>query len=176
MQLGLKLIFLERFFPLSQGCDMMQGSITVPLTRDHSSSRCDQECGDRIRTGMKNALVIKFSQPEEEGREPGRQDHRVIVDPSDGQSFPAYNGIDPLFSGHSLCFLPHRFGLQQVFHIRDEPNASFERYPQSVDVAAGGGFEGLSGYRMACNKRKRAFYLENLITAFKGNELYYSIL
>ena len=104
---------MERFFPLSQGCDMMQRSIMVPvLTRDHSSFRCDQECGDRIRTGMKHALVIEFfSQPEEEGGEPGRQDYRVIVDPSDGQSFPGHNGIDSLFSGLSLCFLPHRVGL-----------------------------------------------------------------
>jgi len=61
---------------------------------------------------MKHALVIEFfSQPEEEGREPGRQDYRVIVDPSDGQSFPGHNGIDSLFSGLSLCFLPHRVGL-----------------------------------------------------------------
>lgn len=97
---------------------MMQRSIIVPvLTRDHSSFHYDQECGNRIRTGMKNALVIEFFFQPEDDREPGRQDYRVIVDPSDGQSFSCHNGIDSLFSGHSLCFLPHRFGLQQVFHI-----------------------------------------------------------
>jgi hypothetical protein len=136
MKLGLKLKFSfgKDFFPPSQGCDMMQRSIIVPvLTRDHSSFRRDQECGDRTRTGMKNALVIEFLSQPEDDREPGRQDYCVIVDPSDGQSLPGHNCIDSLFSGHSLCFLPHRFGLQQVFHIRDEPNASFERYPASIE-------------------------------------------
>jgi hypothetical protein len=93
---------------------MMQRSIIVPvLARDHSSFRCEQEYGDRIRTGTENALVIEFfSQPEEDGGETGRQNYHVIDDPSDGQFFPGHNGIDSLFSGHSLCFLPHRVALQ----------------------------------------------------------------
>ena len=127
----------------------MQRSIIVPvLTRDNSPFRCDQECGGRIRTGTKNALVIEvFSRSEEDGGEPGRQDYRIIDGPSDGQSYPGHNGIDSLFSGHSFCFLPHGVALQQVFHLRDKPKASLERYPESIDVVEGGGLKG----RIACH-------------------------
>jgi hypothetical protein len=118
------------------------------LTPDHSSSRCDQECGDRIRTRTEDAQVIEiFSRSEEDGGKPVRHGYRVIDNSSDGQSFPGHNGINSLFFDHSFCFLSHWFVLQQIFHIRDKPKVSSERYRERIHMAGVGGLKD----RIACH-------------------------
>jgi len=116
---------------------MMQRGIMVPVpARNNSSSCCNKGCGDRIRTGTRNALVIEISPwSEEDVWKPGRQEHPIVDGPSDGRPLPCHNGIGSLFCGHSFCFLSHRFVLQQVFHVRNEPKAVFKRYPEGIHIA-----------------------------------------
>lgn len=113
----------RRIFPLFRDCDMMQRSIMVPVpARNNSSSCCTKGRGDRVWTGTRNALVIEIPPwSEKDVGKPGRQEHAVVDGPSDGQPLPCHNGIGSLFYGHPFCLLSHRFVLQQVFHVRNEP-------------------------------------------------------